>query len=124
MSKNTISAILKKLEQGVPTRQLVEDALQQLEAKQPTYNVAISVLRNQALKQADKIDADRKAGKKLGRLAGVRFIAKDNFLTIGGKTTAASNILKSFDAPYQATAIDKLEAEGAILIAKANLDAF
>jgi Asp-tRNA(Asn)/Glu-tRNA(Gln) amidotransferase A subunit family amidase len=38
-------------------------------------------------------------------LAGVPFIAKDNFLTLGGKTTAASNILKPFEAPYQATAL-------------------
>ncbi len=42
----------------------------------------------------------------------------------GAETTAASNILKGFQAPYQATAIEKLEAEGAICVAKANLDAF
>ena len=52
------------------------------------------------------------------------FIAKDNFLVFGAETTAASNILKGFEAPYQATAIEKLEAEGAICVAKANLDAF
>ncbi|HWZ65589.1 MAG TPA: amidase, partial [Patescibacteria group bacterium] len=124
MSKNTISAALDKLANGVSARQLVEESLKQLEAKQAAFNVVISVLSDQALKRADKIDTDRKAGKKLGRLAGVPFIAKDNFLTIGGKTTAASNILKSFEAPYQSTAINKLETEGAILIAKANLDAF
>ncbi len=45
-------------------------------------------------------------------------------MTFGGETTAASNILKGFTAPYQATAIEKLEAEGAICVAKANLDAF
>jgi aspartyl-tRNA(Asn)/glutamyl-tRNA(Gln) amidotransferase subunit A len=54
----------------------------------------------------------------------VPFIAKDNFLVFGAETTAASNILKGFHAPYQATAINKLEAEGAICVAKANLDAF
>lgn len=59
-----------------------------------------------------------------GRLAGVPFIAKDNFLTLGGKSTAASNILRPFEAPYQSTAIQRLEAEGAICVAKANLDAF
>jgi aspartyl-tRNA(Asn)/glutamyl-tRNA(Gln) amidotransferase subunit A len=59
-----------------------------------------------------------------GKLAGVPFIAKDNFLTLESKTTAASNILKPFEAPYQATAIERLEAEGAICVAKANLDAF
>jgi aspartyl-tRNA(Asn)/glutamyl-tRNA(Gln) amidotransferase subunit A len=124
MSQNTISSVLNQLAKGTSARACVEEALDNLEAQQKTYNLVISVGRDQALKRADRIDADRKAGKKLGRLAGVPFIAKDNFLTIGGKTTAASNMLKNFDAPYQATAIDKLEAEGAILIAKANLDAF
>ena len=47
-----------------------------------------------------------------------------DFVVFGGKTTAASNILRPFEAPYQSTAIEKLEAEGAICIAKANLDAF
>jgi aspartyl-tRNA(Asn)/glutamyl-tRNA(Gln) amidotransferase subunit A len=64
------------------------------------------------------------SGKKVGRLAGVPFIAKDNILVFGADTTAASNILKGFDAPYQATVINRLEAEGAICVAKANLDAF
>ena len=54
----------------------------------------------------------------------VPFIAKDNYLVFGADTTAASNILKGFDAPYQSTAINRLEAEGAICVAKANLDAF
>jgi aspartyl-tRNA(Asn)/glutamyl-tRNA(Gln) amidotransferase subunit A len=45
-------------------------------------------------------------------------------LTFGSETTAASNILKGFEAPYQATAIEKLEKEDAICVAKANLDAF
>jgi aspartyl-tRNA(Asn)/glutamyl-tRNA(Gln) amidotransferase subunit A len=54
----------------------------------------------------------------------VPFIAKDNFLVFGAETTAASNILKGFQAPYQASSIEKLEAEGAICVAKANLDAF
>jgi aspartyl-tRNA(Asn)/glutamyl-tRNA(Gln) amidotransferase subunit A len=61
---------------------------------------------------------------KGGRLAGVPFLAKDNFLTTGTHTTASSNILKSFRAPFQATVIEKLEAEGAVMVGKANLDAF
>ena len=52
------------------------------------------------------------------------FIAKDNFLTFGAPTTAASKILGNVKTPIQATAIEKLELEGAICIGKANLDAF
>jgi len=84
------------------------------------YKAIISVLENAAIERAKKIDS----GDKKGRLAGVPFIAKDNFLVYGSDTTAASNILKGFEAPYQSTAIERLEAEGAICVAKANLDAF
>lgn len=57
-------------------------------------------------------------------LRSIPFIAKDNMLTFGSKTTAASKMLQTFEAPYQSTAIERLEAAGAICIGKANLDAF
>lgn len=85
-----------------------------------SFNAIISLVEEHALERAKKVDA----GEIKGRLAGVPFIAKDNFLTIGGTTTAASHFLENFKAPLQATAIEKLEAEGAICIGKANLDAF
>ena len=97
---------------------LVEQSLQAIKDK-AEYNSIIATLDNAARARAAQVD---KAPK--GRLAGVPFIAKDNFLVFGAETTAASNILKGFTAPYQSTAIDKLEAEGAICVAKANLDAF
>lgn len=88
------------------------------------FNTVITVIHDRALLRAKEIDDHVTKGEKVGRLAGVPFIAKDNFLTFGSETTAASNILKGFEAPYQATAIELLEAEGAICVAKANLDAF
>jgi aspartyl-tRNA(Asn)/glutamyl-tRNA(Gln) amidotransferase subunit A len=84
------------------------------------FNAILSYSEARALERADKVDS----GDITGRLAGVPFIAKDNFLTFDAPTTAASKFLKDFKAPLQATAIEKLEAEGAICIAKANLDAF
>jgi aspartyl-tRNA(Asn)/glutamyl-tRNA(Gln) amidotransferase subunit A len=102
---------------------LVEQSLATIEAQQE-YQAIIVTLEKRARERAKQIDADVAAGKSVGRLAGVPFIAKDNFLVFGGETTAASNILKGFTAPYQATVIEKLEAEGAICVAKANLDAF
>lgn len=88
------------------------------------YQAIISSLDERAIIRAKEVDAKIKKGESAGRLAGVPFIAKDNFLTLGGKTTAASNILKPYEAIYQSSAIEKLEAEGAICVAKANLDAF
>jgi aspartyl-tRNA(Asn)/glutamyl-tRNA(Gln) amidotransferase subunit A len=90
------------------------------------YQSIIATTADRARERAAAIDNQVRSGdaKNLGRLAGVPFIAKDNFLAFGADTTAASNILRGFDAPYQATAIERLEADGAICIAKANLDAF
>jgi aspartyl-tRNA(Asn)/glutamyl-tRNA(Gln) amidotransferase subunit A len=102
---------------------LVEQALAAIEAKSE-YDAIISTTAERARERAAFIDLAVQNGENPGRLAGVPFIAKDNFLTLGGETTAASNILRGFEAPYQATAIERLEAEGAICVAKANLDAF
>jgi aspartyl-tRNA(Asn)/glutamyl-tRNA(Gln) amidotransferase subunit A len=102
---------------------LVERALKTIDEKSE-YNAVIASVHDRARARAKEIDERIAKGEKVGRLAGVPFIAKDNFLTYGSETTAASNILKGFVAPYQATAIERLEAEGAICVAKANLDAF
>lgn len=102
---------------------LVGQALETVESKKE-FNAVIVTTHERAIERAKQIDEAVAKGEKPGKLAGVPFIAKDNFLTFGSKTTAASNILKGFEAPYQATAIERLEAEGAICVAKANLDAF
>lgn len=93
-------------------------------ADKKEFDAIIATTEKRARERAVAIDAQIAAGKNMGRLAGVPFIAKDNYLVFGAETTAASNMLKGFVAPYQATAIEKLEAEGAICVAKANLDAF
>lgn len=128
INKNTwppISQIVASVIAGDKTAtENVELALSLIEEFDPEYKAIISVVKDRALERAKKIDemvADR---KEVGSLAGVPFIAKDNFLVFGAKTTAASNILNNFEAPYQSSAIEKLEAEGAICVAKANLDAF
>lgn len=102
---------------------LVERSIKTMEDKKE-YDAIIAILYERARARAREVDEQVAAGKQVGRLAGVPFIAKDNFLVFGAETTAASNILKGFTAPYQATAIERLETEGAICVAKANLDAF
>lgn len=84
------------------------------------YHALLSLTEERALERADAVDR----GEITGRLAGVPFVVKDNFLAFGAPTTAASKMLEHFNAPLQATAVEKLEAEGAICIGKANLDAF
>jgi aspartyl-tRNA(Asn)/glutamyl-tRNA(Gln) amidotransferase subunit A len=102
---------------------MVEQSLSRIVEKSE-FDSIIVTLDDAARARAKDIDDRIAAGEQIGRLAGVPFIAKDNFLVFGAETTAASNILKGFTAPYQSTVINKLEAEGAICVAKANLDAF
>lgn len=119
-----IAKLAQQVQAGeVTAEDLVADSLQRI-ADAEEFNAIIISLEQASKRRAADIDARIKKGEKVGRLAGVPFIAKDNFLVFGADTTAASNILKGFEAPYQATAIEKLEAEGAICVAKANLDAF
>lgn len=93
-------------------------------AKQEHFKAVIMVTADRARDRAKEVDEKVARGESAGRLAGVPFIAKDNFLVFGAETTAASNILRGFSGPYQSTAVERLEAEGAICVAKANLDAF
>lgn len=122
MSK--IQLIVESIKNGQSTaRQQVEVALEKA-AKFEEYHALLSLTQERALERADDIDVRVKAGENAGELAGVPFVVKDNFLAFGAPTTAASKILENFDAPLQATAVEKLEAAGAICIGKANLDAF
>jgi len=84
------------------------------------YHALLSLTQERALERAGAVDR----GDITGKLAGVPFVVKDNFLAFGAPTTAASKMLEHFNAPLQSTAVEKLEAEGAICIGKANLDAF
>lgn len=119
-----ISDIAEQVQAGkLSAVALVEQSLSTI-AKHADYNAIIATLDDNARRRAKDVDRRIAAGENVGPLAGVPFIAKDNFLVFGAETTAASNILKGFNAPYQSTAINKLEAAGAICVAKANLDAF
>jgi len=115
-----VAAIAAKVQSGeLKAVDLVEKSLAEIAAGEE-FKAIIAVTADRARERAKAVDG----GENKGRLAGVPFIAKDNFLVFGADATAASNILKGFDPVYQSTAIEKLEAEGAICVAKANLDAF
>ena len=88
--------------------------------QQQAHHALLHITEERARERAKLIDE----GKITGRLAGVPFVVKDNYLAFDGPTTAASKILENFNTPLQATVVEKLENEGAICIGKANLDSF
>lgn len=107
----------------VTAERLVRDAL--AKAKHfADYNIFTFINEEGAIKKAREIDARIKKGEKVGKLAGVPYALKDNFLSPEGETTASAHILQGFSSPITATSVAKLEAEGAIMIGRTNLDAF
>ena len=74
--------------------------------------------------QAEAIDKQIAAGEDPGPLAGIPFTVKDIFCVKGTPSTAASRILANFNAPYTATAVERLQAAGALMLGKVNLDEF
>ena len=88
------------------------------------YHCFISMNEARALDKAREIDEKIAKGEKVGRLAGVPYALKDNYLSPEGVTTAAARMLDNFPSPITATAVARLEAEGAIMIGRANLDAY
>ena len=121
---NEIAKIVDEVSTGkVSARQQVEKSLERA-ASVEEYHALLSLTQERALERADRIDEAVKRGEATGTLLGVPFVVKDNFLAFGAPTTAASRMLENFDAPLQATVVEKLEQAGAICIGKSNLDAF
>lgn len=121
---STLKSLQKQLESGETTsRKLVEQSLAKIEETKG-LNAFISVLADRALAKADEADKRRAEGKALGSLDGVPVAIKDNLCLTGTKTTAGSQMLAHFEAPYTATAVEKLEATGAVIVGKTNMDEF
>ena len=118
MNWDSIEKIAHDVSSGkVTAESLVERSLGAIEETKE-YNAILAVSKIRALERAREVDQKVKNGENIGKLAGVPFIAKDNFLTFDTTTTASSHMLENFHAPYQATAIERLEAAGAIMVAK------
>ncbi|MDR1812984.1 MAG: Asp-tRNA(Asn)/Glu-tRNA(Gln) amidotransferase subunit GatA [Candidatus Fibromonas sp.] len=117
-----LEQVLKEIESSSAAA-VAERTFDRIE-KARELNAYLSVCRERALKQAQAADERRKNGKALSALDGVPIAVKDNMCIEGTKTTCASRILENFVSPYTATAIAKLEAAGAVVIGKTNMDEF
>jgi aspartyl-tRNA(Asn)/glutamyl-tRNA(Gln) amidotransferase subunit A len=90
----------------------------------PTLNVYLSLTRERAMQQAARIDALAAKGDPLPPLAGIPVGIKDVLVMQGAPATAGSRILEGYLPPYDATAVTRLEAAGAVLLGKLNCDEF
>lgn len=104
--------------------QIAQHYLQQVHHLNPTLGAFLAVYADQISEHATQLDAKRKQGGRLGKLAGVPIAIKDNILVKGEVATCGSKFLTNFKAPYQSTAVHLLLEEDALLIGKTNMDEF
>lgn len=121
----TIGEIRERLSsRKISAEELVRAHLDQIELRDKEVRAYLHLSPERALEQARKIDKKVAAGETLPPLAGVPVAVKDVILTRGIRNTCASKILENYVAPYDATAVQRIEAAGACVLGKTNCDEF
>jgi aspartyl-tRNA(Asn)/glutamyl-tRNA(Gln) amidotransferase subunit A len=115
----SIADVLRRVGES-SAEEVVAGHLEQI--RKSKFNTFITVAEDQSLTRARLIDS--RESKSDGRLSGVPIAIKDNISTNGIRTTCASHILDGYIPPYDATVIERLHNEGAIVIGKTNMDEF
>ena len=124
MSYTTIAQLSQGLKDGTfSSRELAQDAIADIKARDNLYNSFITISEEQALAQADAAD-QRIAAGQAAPMTGIPMAHKDLFCTDGVRTTAASKILENFVPPYESTVSQLFLDAGAVSIGKTNLDEF
>jgi aspartyl-tRNA(Asn)/glutamyl-tRNA(Gln) amidotransferase subunit A len=103
---------------------LAESFYRVIAAEDPEIHAWLALSRERALQQAERMDAMAARGEELPPLAGVPIGVKDVLTMRGAPATAGSRILEGYRPPYDATAVARLEAAGAVLLGKLNCDEF
>ena len=103
---------------------VLEENLAAIDAREKEVHAFNLVTAERARERAAQIDAAVKAGKNVGRLAGVTVALKDNMCTRGVETTCSSKILEGWKPPYDGTVVRRLADAGAVIVGKTNLDEF
>ncbi|MBC7342102.1 MAG: Asp-tRNA(Asn)/Glu-tRNA(Gln) amidotransferase subunit GatA [Clostridia bacterium] len=122
LTASQLSQLLKQRE--VSAREVTDAYLERIEALDQKIGAYLTVTADLARQQAKDIDQRRARGEELPALAGIPVALKDNLCTQGIKTTCASKILGNFIPPYDATVVEKLKANGAVILGKLNMDEF
>lgn len=104
--------------------EVLEQHLARITEREGEIHAFNLVTTEQARVTAQQVDADIKAGKPVGPLAGVPVALKDNMCTRGIETTCSSKILEGWKPPYDATVVTRLQQAGAVMVGKTNLDEF
>jgi len=125
MIEHTIGSIREGLKnKQFSAVELTRQALEYAERENPKTNAYLLLCPERALSAAEKIDEKIAAGHDAGPLSGVPVAVKDVILTRDVRTTCGSKILQNYIPPYDATAVERIEAAGGVIIGKTNCDEF
>ena len=124
MIEKTAAELAGCLDRGeLSSIELTQACLERIDRCNQSLNAFITVCRESALQQARAADRRRAEGES-GPLLGIPLAHKDIFCTEGVLTSCASRMLHNFIAPYSATVVENLQAAGAVMLGKTNMDEF
>nr|WP_239461716.1 Asp-tRNA(Asn)/Glu-tRNA(Gln) amidotransferase subunit GatA [Occallatibacter savannae] len=112
------------LSRRVKAADLALSYYERIEQINGSLNIYLNLTRDRAIAQAERVDDAVAKGDPVGPLAGIPVGIKDVLVTRGAPSTAGSKILKGYKPPYDATAVSRLEAAGAVVLGKLNCDEF
>lgn len=122
LSASALTDLFKKGEISAQT--ILETCLKRIAHHDPAIGAFLSLCSERAAAKAQQLDAKRKKGERLGKLAGVPIAIKDNIHVDGEISTCGSKFLSNYRAPFSSTVVELLEKEDALIVGKTNLDEF
>ena len=108
----------------ITSLELTQAVLARIDEVEGDVQAYLTITREEALAQAKAVDEKIAKGEEIAFLEGIPGAIKDNICTKDIKTTCASKILQKFVPPYDATVMQKLEAQNPVVLGKTNLDEF
>lgn len=114
----------KLFNKEISSRELIEAHIKRIDEVEPNIHAFITLDKEGALKEADRIDEKIRNNVRLESLAGLPIGIKDNMVTKGLRTTCGSRMLENFIPPYDASVIEKIKKNDGIIMGKTNLDEF